>query len=118
MSSKKAFNIWLKNAPQLRVSDNTRIDWVYILQHVPMNKKVEAAEFVLENMDLFDEDYQVSYDGNVLRFLQIMDIPDINNLRMDVYLMKVTVDEYNKIMRDIGYSLCGYRDVCLTEDSF
>lgn len=116
MSSKKSFNTWLKNVPRMR--GNTRIDWIYILQHIPMDKKIEAGEIVLENMDLFDGDYQVNYDGNVLRFLQTMAVPDINKLRMDVYLMKVTVDEYNKIMRDIGYSFCGYRDVRLTEDSF
>lgn len=45
-------NDWLNHVSETRI---TYIDWLHVLERVPLEDKVRAGKLVLEDLDLFDD---------------------------------------------------------------
>jgi len=111
MTDSQLYTQWLETAPKMIGTRD--IDWDHILYHVPAENKIKVSEIVVEELDLFEDgDHQVVFDDNVLRFKTRLhaEYIDLNRMSVDVQLGKIPVEDYNRILRDGGYSLSGYRD--------
>jgi hypothetical protein len=113
---------WAKKLSKIK---DRIVKWDHILQDVPLEKKIWAGQVVLENFDLFEDDYPVvvcTDSGEYLRFhpviyhRTILNRIDLNLVAMDVQLGKFPLEHYNALLRDKGLSLSGYRDMRQKKD--
>lgn len=109
---------WKRSAPKM--AGSRELDWDYILWHIPLEKKAWAGQTIIDyDLDLFEEeDYQVMVTPgeNYLRFNDTTYFQsigpgglDLNLLCMKVWREEISVYQFNQLLRDMGYSLAGYR---------